>query len=560
MSNEKVAYLFKSIAKILEFKKENPFRVRAYEKAARIIETMQEDLESVMHQKRLTEIAGIGKDLASKINEFYDTGKISFHDELIKTLPKELDTMLDIPGITPKILNSVCEKFFIDTIKELKELCLSERILEVSGVKERTKNKILQGIKLLRESSKKVPFYFALVTANHLMLEFKDIKEIERIKIVGSLRRRVETVDIIELLIAAKNKNKLIDELVNSEGVEKLLQREKNFIKVEVKDSLIPAVFYFTNKNDFIRDLLFYTGTEKFYNRFKSFIKEKKVKIDAYEEKKIFSLVDMAYIPAQLRDDDDIIAKALKTDKLDLVESHNLKGDLHVHSYYSDGMLSIEQIAFAADKMGYSYIAICDHSQYLKVANGLDERAVNRKLDEIKRVNADYPHLKILCGTEVEILNDGSLDYPDRVLKKFDLVVAALHLGLRQQKQQLTKRLVSACKNKYVNVLAHPTSKLWGQRLAYDVDLEEVFETAVKNNVALEINSHPQRMDLNDVNCKLAKSKGAIFAINSDTHSFDSLRMLSIGVDIAKRAGLNKNDVVNCKTKTDLLKWIKSKR
>ncbi|UCD16040.1 MAG: DNA polymerase/3'-5' exonuclease PolX [Candidatus Omnitrophota bacterium] len=568
MKNKEVSRIFREIAQILELKGENPFRIRAYEKAAQNVESLEKDIEVVAKEDKLTSIAGIGVDLAGKIKEIVSTGKLKQYQALKKEFPADVIKMLDIPGLGPKTVKLIYEKLKITTIKKLQDAAKSGRLQTLEGIREKTEENILRGIELVKKGSERVPLSFALDVSAEFLAELRKCKEIDKIEVGGSLRRRKDTIRDIDILVVSKRADTVMNKFVNSKLVKEVLAHGKTKSSVISKDNMQVDLRVVENKS-FGSALLYFTGSKDFNVKFRQLAIKKGYKVNEYgafkkekyicgkTEEDIFSLMKMAYIPPELRENRGEIEAAQKNKLPRLVKLKDIKGDLHVHSKYSDGTSSIEEIAAQAQLKGYEYVAVTDHSQSLKVAGGMSKERVYKKIDEIKKVNKKFKKIKILIGTEIDILSDGSLDYPQKLLAEFDLVVAAIHSGFKQSKAQITKRLVSACNNKYVNIIAHPTGVLWGTRDPYDVDLEEVFKAARDNEVALEINCHPQRLDLNDVNVMKAKANGVKLTLGTDAHIIDQLSLMELGVDVARRGWLLKEDIINSMPLDKVLKWLK---
>jgi DNA polymerase (family 10) len=383
------------------------------------------------------------------------------------------------------------------------------------------------------------------------------------------LRRRKDTVRDIDILIVSKKPKKVMDSFVKMHQVKRVLAHGETKSSVIAGDNNIQVDLRVVEKKSFGSALVYFTGSKQFNINLRHLAIKKGYKINEYgvfkgtkcvaskTEKDIFSLMKMDYIAPELREDRGEIEAAQESKLPVPIKRSDIKGDLHVHSDYSDGTVSIEEIAKYSKKLGYEYIAITDHSQSLKVANGLDEEAVYRKIEEVKKVNKKVKGITVLCGTEVDILTDASIDYPDRLLKEFDIVVAAIHVGFKQSKAQQTKRLISACKNKYVHVIAHPTGRLLGERDEYELDMDELIKAAKDNNKALEINCSYLRLDLNDINCLKAKRAGVKFALGTDSHHFDQYEFIDLGISVANRGWVEKNDVLNSMNLANLKKWLK---
>ncbi len=576
MRNQEVSRIFQEIARILDLKGENPFRVRAYEKAARNIESLGEDLEALWREGKLTSLSGIGKDLASKIEEILKTGTLSFYEELKKDTPSGLIAMMEIPGLGPRTVKTIYERLKIDNIDALEEAARKGLLRNIEGIKEKTEENILRGIRLIKEGKSRTPLYYALGVAQEFLEPLKRLKTVRAIEIAGSLRRRKDTVKDIDILTVSSNPQKVMDTFVSLEGVKEVLAKGETKSSIIARQRNMQVDLRVVEEKSFGAALLYFTGSRQFNIKLRTMALKHGYKINEYgifltsgrksaegkmvaggDEKSIFQLFKMKVIPPELREDRGEIEAALKGKLPSIVSPHEIKGDLHVHSRYSDGTSTIEEIAKEALKRGYKFIAITDHSQSLKVAGGLDKKTVYRKLEEIKKLNQRIKGIRILCGTEVDILSDGRLDYPDSILKEFDVVIAAIHTGFKQSRKQLTRRILSACKSRYVHIIAHPTGRLWGTRESYDIDLEEIAKAACDNGVALELNCSYDRYDLNDEEVFRIKRKGLKFALGTDAHMLEQLKAMDLGVSIARRGWLTKGDLLNCMEVDKLLKWLR---
>ncbi len=573
MDSKTIAEIFREIAQILEIKGDNPFRIRAYQRAAQRIEDLGDELEKVVLKDELTSLAGIGTDLASKIKELFSTGSLEYYHKLKRDTPEGLLEMLNIQGLGPKTIKRFYQEFKIDTISKLEKWAREGKLGQLEGIKEKTQNNILKGIELLKQGSLRTPLLYALETAQSFLEALEKIKEIELIEVAGSLRRRKETVRDIDILVVSKKPSVVMEKFIKSTLVKEILAKGQTKVSVIAGENNIQVDLRVVEKKSFGSSLLYFTGSKAFNIALRSYAQRKGYKINEYgifstktkekwlagkTEKDIFSLLKMSYIAPELREDRGEIEAALGGSMPKLVEPTDIKGDLHSHSYYSDGKNSIEEMAQTAKKLGYKYIGISDHSQSLKVAGGLSIRELSASIEEIKKLNQKMKGtFRILAGAEVDISGEGKLDYPDSILKELDFVIAAIHSGFKQSKAQQTKRIVKACNNKYVNIIAHPTGGLWGMRDPYQIDLEEVLKAARDNKVALEINCHPQRYDLNDTSALKAKDAGVKLVVNSDSHSVEQLKLINLGLSVARRGWLTKNDIVNCLSLDKLLKWLK---
>ncbi len=572
MKNLEMAKILQQIGDILEVKDENPFRIRAYRKAAQNLESLAEDMEELAGQDRLTEIQGIGQDLALKIKEFLATGKVKFHQRLVREVPKGLLDIMAVPGVGPKTAKLLSKKLAIRSIDGLEKKARAGKIAGLPGMKAKTEENILKGIEFLRRGRGRTPLGTAYSIANQIMERLKKLPEVKRISPAGSLRRMKETVRDIDILVTSTDPLKvmrtftslpLVQEVV-AQGPTKSTIIAKEGIQVDVRvvdpESFGAALTYFTgskNHNIRIREMAVRKGLK--INEYGVFSVKTKKRKGGAEEEEVYRSVGLPYISPELREDAGEIEAGLKGRLPKLVALGDIKGDLHIHSNYSDGYSSIEELVKYAKKTGYQYICITDHSKSLSVAGGLKEAELLEQIKEIRAQNKKLRGFKILAGIEVEILNDGSLDYKDEILSQLDLVIAAIHSGFKQGKDKLTRRTIAAMKNKYVNVIAHPTGRLMGVRDAYEIDLEEVFKVAKETDTALEINALPQRLDLNDINSRRAGELGVSLIIATDAHANDQLNCMVFGVNVARRGWLTRQNILNTLPLKELLKKL-SKR
>lgn len=568
MKNLEIAEVFRDIAKILEIKGDNPFRIRAYERAAQNIEGLSEDIENFIANDTLMEIPGIGRDIAGKIKEYVQAGKIKAYEDLKKSVPAGLLDLLNIPSVGPKTAKLLYEKLKIKNISGLELAIKKNKLQGIFGIKEKTIENILKGIAVLKRGRERMTLAQAMLVADEFTGALKKSKEVKKVSSAGSLRRQKETVRDIDILAISNNPAKIMDTFTRLPNVATVLAKGETKASIRTKDD-VQVDCRVVEEKSFGAALLYFTGSKNFNIKIRKLAIKKGLKVNEYgvfrknrfvvgrTEDEIFKLLKMPYIEPELREDAGEIELAQKFKLPHLIELKDIKGDLHVHSKYSDGGNSIEEMVEAAKARGYSYVAITDHSQSLKVAGGLSPPDLKKKKHEIDKINGKQNGFRVLYGTEVDIDSEGKIDYKDEVLKEFDLVVAAIHTGFKQSKAQLTKRLIKACENKYVHIIAHPTGRLWGTRDAYEIDLDALLKTAKKTNTHLEINSFPQRLDLNDLNCRRAKELGVKLAINTDAHITEQLGAMKLGVSVARRGWLSCDDVVNTFEIEELLKAIK---
>ncbi len=448
------------------------------------------------------------------------------------------------------------EKLQIRDVVMLERMAHAGRVRELPGMKEKTEENILRGIELLKRGRDRMDLKTATDSASLFVEDLKGLKEVKNIDPVGSLRRMKETVRDIDILVSSKDPKKVMDRFINLPDVKDILAKGPTKSSI-VTNHGVQVDVRVVKEASYGASLMYFTGSKAHNIRLRKLAMKKGLKLNEYglfkknklikgkTEKEIYKSLGLPYIVPELREDRGEIESAIKGKLPDLVELKDIKGDLHIHSVWSDGGSSTEEIVLKARRLGYEYIAITDHSQGLKIAGGLNKEELKIKRKEIESLNKRYKDIKILFGTEVDIDSDGNLDYSDDILKEMDIVIAAIHLGFKQSKERLTKRIVKACQNKYVHIIAHPTGRLWGAREAYELDFDEVFKVARDTDTAMEVNSFPQRLDLNDIHCRMAKDIGVKLAINTDAHIADQLDTMRFGVSCARRGWFEKKGILN---------------
>ena len=568
MKNLEVAQIFREIAKILEIKGENVFRIRAYDRGAQNIEALPEAIEDYVQQDRLSEIPGIGADLSGKIREYLSTGKVKMYEDLKKAVPQGVLELLNIPSVGPRTAKLLYKELKIKNITGLERAINKGKLKGIFGIKEKTVENILKGIAIVKRGRERMTLAQAAGVAFEFASALKKLPSVKKISTAGSLRRQKETVRDIDILAISDRPKKVVGAFIKMPSVKDVTAQGDTKASIRTKED-VQVDFRVVEGRSFGAALVYFTGSKNFNIKIRQIAIKKGLKVNEYgvfrkdkficgkTEEEVFKSLGMSYVEPELREDTGEIELALSGKLPKLIELKDLKGDLHAHSKYSDGGNTIEEMASVAKSLGYSYIAITDHSQSLKVARGLSISELKKKKAEIDKINSKIKGLRVLYGTEVDIDSSGAIDYPDEVLKEFDVVVAAIHTGFKQSREQLTKRMVKACGNKYVNIIAHPTSRLWGAREAYDLDLEQVFKAANDTNTHMEINSFPNRLDLNDLHARRAKELGVKLAIDTDSHATEQLLAAKFGIAVARRAWLEAKDVINTYTLDKLLRILK---
>jgi DNA polymerase (family X) len=570
MKNKELADLFEKMADILEFKGENPFKISAYRKASRIIGDLTQDIEEIAENGKLKGIPGIGEGMAQKVVEYLKTGKISKFEEVKKGVPDELIAIMDIPGMGPKTLSMLHKEKGISNFSQLEKALEDGSLLGLFGMGEKKIENIKRGIQLLKQSKGRMNLGLAFPVAKRIVETLRQKTGSKKIEWAGSLRRMKENIGDIDILATGPDKEKIVHAFTHLPEVKEVLASGETKASV-IAEGGTQIDLRVVEEDSYGAALQYFTGSKGHNIHLRGIAKAKGIKINEYgvfkgnkkiagkEEKDVYRSLGMNWIEPELREDRGEIEAAQEKRLPKLVQESEIKGDLHVHSKWSDGTSEIEEIAQAAQKRGYQYVAICDHSKSLRIAHGLDESRLVKQIEEIDRINEKLKGFQILKGTEVDILTDGKLDFPEKILKKLDIVVAAIHSGFKQDKTKMTKRIVRALENPFVNIIAHPSGRLLGVRDPYEVEMDELMEAVKKYGKALEINAYFERLDLDDVHCRKAKEMGVRVGIGTDAHHLDQMWMISLGVAVAKRGWLESKDVLNTLSLKEILKWCHSR-
>ena len=569
MKNQEIAKIFNEIAGLLEIKNDNPFRIRAYRRAALNVEGLTRNVED-LSEDELLEVPGVGKELAAKIAEYIKTGNIAAHEELKKEIPQIVLDLESVPGLGPKTAMLLHEKLHIKSIDELAKLAEEHKLAGLRGIKGKTEENILKGIGMLRRGQERSPLGKVLPIAQDLVDQLRLKAPLTRIDIAGSLRRWKDTIKDIDILAMSDNPKEVMRVFVHLPHVKEVIMQGPTKSSVVIKEGL-QVDLRVVEKESYGAALAYFTGSKEHNIRLREMAVKRGLTINEYgifrvkdntklggeKEEDTYKILDLQYVPPEMREDRGEIEAAIEGKLPKLVTVNDIKGDLHVHSKWSDGSHTFEQLAEVAKEHGYSYFALTDHSQGLGVARGLTvERLVEQKR-EIDTLNKKLKNIRILHGTEVDIRSDGTLDFHDDVLQTLDIVVASIHSGFKQTKEQLTSRIVAAMKNPYVSIIAHPTGRLIGERDAYEVDMDEILKTAKETGTAMEINAYPLRLDLSDIYAKKAKELRIPIVISTDAHVTTQFNFMSYGVSIARRSWLEKEDIANTLEVKQLLKKLK---
>jgi|YelNatPaOPRAMG01_1025707.scaffolds.fasta_scaffold01360_9 DNA polymerase (family 10) len=573
MKNQEIALLLNKISALLELKGENRFKVIAYAEAARRIENLPTPIENLYREGRLNEIPGVGQSIAEKIKEYLEKGKSSYLEELTKEVPEELIELEEVPGVGPKVALLLYKELGVKTLDDLERAISEHKVRNLPRLGPKSEENIKRGLETIKRRTSRIPLGLALPVAEELLRYLEQFPFIQRVDACGSLRRMKETIGDLDILVCSNEEDRVMSAFTKWPEVQEVLALgstkssilTKSALQIDLRavkpESYGAALQYFTGSqahNIKLRELAIRKGLK--LNEYGVFRIEDEKKIAGATEDEVYAALDLPWIPPELREDQGEVEMARLGKLPHLVELKDIKGDLHVHTNWSDGASTIEEMVQGAKKRGYEYLAICDHAQSLGVAGGLSwERfkEQKQKIEEVSR-KENFP---VLWGLEANILSEGNLDFPEEILGEFQIVVAGVHSAFRQTKEKMTERIVHSLKSGAVHILSHPTGRLIGKRDPYEVDVEKILEAAKESHTAMEINSSPERLDLKDRDCRKAKEEyGLKMAINTDAHSEENLDLMRYGVSVARRGWLEPEDVLNTYSFPKLLEWLKGKR
>lgn len=567
--NKQIAEIFYNLADLLEIEGENPFRVRAYRNAARVINGLSQNVSDlIIEGKDLTELPGIGDAIAIKIETIVKTGKLPALEDIEKRIPHVLAEMMRIPGLGPKKIKALHEKLHINSMEKLLHAIEKGKVRQLPGFSEKTELMIKSGVKRLSTTSKRLPRVDAKHIAEPIIAYLQKAPGIKKVIIAGSYRRRKETVGDLDILVTANQGEKVINYFVNFDDVKKVLSKGRTRSTVILLSNL-QVDLRVVPQQSYGAALHYFTGSKAHNIAIRKMGVNKKLKINEYgvfkgkkriagkTESEVYRQVGLPYIEPELREDHGEIEAAKKKRLPKLIQLKDIRGDLHCHSKATDGRDTIEAMSRAAAELGYQYIALTDHSKHLTVAHGLNKKRLLQQIKQIDRLNEKLKNIVILKSIELDILENGSLDLPNDILKQLDLTVCSVHYKFNLSRKKQTERIIRAMDNPHFNILAHPTGQLLQKRDPYEIDVEKVMLAAKERGCFLELNAQPERMDLNAVYCKMAKEIGLKIAISTDSHSTDNLKLMTFGIDQARRGWLEKKDVINTRTLLQLRKLLK---
>ncbi|HHP7235754.1 MAG TPA: DNA polymerase/3'-5' exonuclease PolX [Desulfobacterales bacterium] len=567
--NDEIAQKFDRLADFLEIEGANPFRVRAYRNAARTISGLARSVSELIEEgTQLTALPGIGKELAEKIQEVARTGNLAKLTEIEQRIPPGLHQVLSIPGLGPKKVKILYERLHVTNIEELRSAVEKKRIRELPGFGAKSEERILEELEHMARSAKRFAWIAAESIARDLTGHLKASGLIEQITVAGSFRRRKETVGDLDILVTCNDPAAVMNHFRGYEAVVQVISSGETRSSV-VLHSGIQVDLRVVPAGSYGAALHYFTGSQAHNIAVRHLGRRKGLKINEYgvfrgekriagaTEEEVFAQVDLPYIEPELREDRGEIQAAREQRLPQLVTVDDIRGDLHCHTDDSDGRNTLEEMAAAAEARGYEYIAVTNHSQSLKIAGGLSPKAVRKLINRIDALNAKQNRLVVLKSMEIDILRDGRLDMPDDLLAELDFVICSVHTDFRLPRDQQTERILRAMDNPYFTILGHPSGRLINRRKAYDVDLVRIIETAAQRGCHLELNAHPDRLDLDDIHCRHAKEAGVKAAISTDAHGIDHFDHMRLGVAQARRGWLEAADVLNTRSLADLRQLLK---
>jgi len=575
MKNQEIAKIFYEIAFYLEMEGVS-FKPYAYEKAAITLETLEEDVEEIYKRGglgALKEIPGVGESIALKIEEYLKTGKIKYYEEFKKKIPVNLEEIIAVEGMGPKRAKVLYEKLGIKNLKDLEKAAKEHKIASLFGFGEKTEKNILEGIEFLKRSKGRFLLGEILPKVKEVYEKLKNLKEVEKIDVAGSVRRMKETIGDVDFLVISKKPEKVMDFFVSLPGVIKIWGKGTTKASVRMKEGFDMDIRVLP-KRSYGAALQYFTGSKEHNIALRKIAIDKGLKLSEYglfkgprmvageNEEGIYEKLGMEWMPPEIRENQGEIEASLEGKLPKIIRYKDIKGDLHCHSNWNLRTYpSIEEIAQNAIKLGYEYVGIADHTKFLRIEHGVNEKELELRNKEIDKLNQSLKiknlKLKILRGCEANILNNGSIDIKDEALKKLDFVIAGIHSNFKMPREKMTERIIKAMKNPNIDIISHPTGRILKRRDEYQIDFDKILRVAKKMGTILEINSFPERLDLNDQNIRRAKEAGVKMVINTDSHYKDQMRFIEYGIAQARRGWAEEEDIINTQPLEKLLKFFK---
>ena len=567
MKNQLVAAILNQVADLMEIEAVD-FRTKAYRRAAHTVETLSEDIEDIKNEGRLQELPGIGSKIAGKIDEIVETGSLEYLNNLKKEFPVDYDALMAVEGLGPRSIKQLYNELGIKNLDDLEKNAKRHRIRRLKGMGDKTEKKILINIDFARKSTGRNLLGHILPVANEIKEDLASLEYVFRVEIAGSIRRRKETVGDIDILVTTNKPNEVMEYFIGIDLVDDVVVKGPTKSTVRLKENGIDVDLRAFEDEIFGSALMYFTGSKETNVELRRIAIAKGLKLSEYgifkgddlvsgrTEEDLFKTLGMEYIEPELRENTGEIEAAINNKLPKLLDHNDISGDLQMHTNWSDGSANIEDMAYEAKKLGYDYIAITDHSGTLRIANGMNEKTILKQMNEINKINDEIEDFTILKGIETNIDSYGLPDVPEKILEDMDIVVAGIHSGFKQNKKELTRRIVAAMENDNINIIAHPTGRKIQERNAYELDLERIFETSNDTGTILEVNSQINRLDLKDMDIKIAIEHGCKLVINTDAHSIPELKNMELGVSTARRGWAEKGDIVNTTSLKKLLKFF----
>jgi len=569
MKNQLVASILNEVADLMEMDSVD-FRTKAYRRAAHTVEIQSEAIEDIRKEGRLMELPGVGAKIAKKIEEIIDTGSLEYLENLKREFPVDYDELMTVEGLGPKSIRQLYQELGVKTLDDLEKQAKNHHIRRLKGMGEKTERNILINLGFARKSGGRSLLGKILPVARNIKNLLKTLDYVDRVEIAGSIRRMKETVGDIDVLVTTNQPLDVMDFFTGMDMVDDVVVKGTTKSTVRLKETGIDVDIRTFEDESFGSALMYFTGSKETNVELRRIAISMGYKLSEYgifdsdklvagtTEKEVFNSLGMDYIEPELRENTGEIQAAINRTLPELVELRDIKGDLQMHTNWSDGKNSIEELAFEAQKMGYEYIAITDHSRDIKSSKVRGEKEIKKQMDEIDSVNRKLDSLTLLKGVEVNIDSYGYLDVPDKILEEMDVIVAGIHSGFNQNKHELTRRILAAISNEHVNIISHPTGREIHGRNGYELEFERIFEAAQDNRTLLEINSRMNRLDLNDMHIKQAVEHEVKMVVNTDAHSIKELINMELGVGTARRGWAKKEDIINTLNLKELLSYLKN--
>ncbi len=574
MTNRELAKIFSEISIYLEMKGVS-FKPYAYQKAALALESLEKSVDDIYKEgglKALEKIPGVGKSIAEKIEEYLKTGKIKYYEEYRKKIPVQLEELTAIEGLGPHKIKILYQKLGIKNLRDLEKAAKEHKIAPLFRFGEKTEKNILQGIELVKKARGRFLLGEILPVVRNIENKMKELKEVEKISVAGSVRRRKETIGDVDLLVVSKRPTKVMDFFVSLPGIIKIWGKGPTKSSVRLKEGF-DVDLRIVRRESYGSALQYFTGSKEHNIMARRIAMAKGLKLNEYgvlkgkkriagrTEEEVYKVLGMDWVPPEMRENRGEIEAALSHHLPKIIGYNDIKGDLHCHSKWDGGGNSIEEMAEMALFQGYEYLGITDHTKFLRIEHGLDEKKLSQQRKEIDKLNSRFKtrksEFKILQGCEANILGDGSLDINEEAQKKLDYVVAGIHSQFKMTKEKMTERIIRAIKNPFVKIIAHPTGRIIHKREPFHLDLDRIFRAAKEYGVAMEINSWPERLDLSDINIRRAKEAGVKMVINTDSHQKSQMRFIEFGISQARRGWAEKKDIINTYSLKKLLEFFR---